>query len=398
MSSPLAIATVTAVLAEILGPIASVSGLAGTLVISRAPHLVRVGDDRPRRLNLFLYQTASNAALRNAELPVRDSRGDLVNQPVLALNLHYLVTAYGLDDDEAEGQLMMAHAMSLLHDNPVLARKHIRSVVSARPLLTGSDLAEQVEMVKLTPRSLSADDLFKLWSAFQTGYRLSAAYEAAVVLIERPHPVRPTLPVREPRVYVRPFNRPVIRSVSPQIATAGATLTIRGEGLASESVVVRIDATPAVAPAGASDDELTVVLPPGLRAGVNTVQVVHPVAMGDPPVAHGGLESNLAAFMLVPRIESGAPASVARGTTLTLPVSPPVSRSQRVALLLGDAAIAIPPRQPDTAPPTGSLDFPIPSAFPTGSFLMRVRVDDADSELDTDSVTKRYTAPTLAVT
>jgi uncharacterized protein DUF4255/IPT/TIG domain-containing protein len=398
MSNPFAIATVTAVLDELLGPIAMVSGLAGTLVVSRAPHLVRVGDERPRRLNLFLYQVTPNAALRNAELPVRDSRGDLVSQPVLALNLYYLITAYGADDDETEAQLMLAHAMSLLHDNPVLPRKYIRKVVTARSELNGSDLAEQVEMVKLTPHPLSADDLFKLWSAFQTGYRLSTAYQAAVVLIERPHPTRPTLPVREPRVYVRPFDRPVIRGVSPQVAKVGATLKVHGNGLASESVVVRIGSASPVSPVTAAPDELTAVLPSSLTAGINTVQVIHQTQLGDPPVPHAGIESNQAAFMLVPTILPGAPATIARGATLTLPLSPPVGRAQRVALLLGDRAIPIPPRLPDTPAPAASLDFPIPPDFPVGTFLMRVRVDDAESELATDPVTKRYTAPTVAVT
>jgi len=83
---------------------------------------------------------------------------------------------------------------------------------------------------------------------------------------------------------------------------------------------------------------------------------------------------------------------------LTLAVDPPVGRAQRVALLAGDRTITIPPRPANGPATTTSLDFPIPGDFPTGTFLLRVQVDGADSPLGTDAVTGAYDKPTVTIT
>jgi len=56
-------------------------------------------------------------------------------------------------------------------------------------------LADQLELIRITPQSLSMDDMSKLWTAFQTHYRTTVAYTVSVVLIERDLPVRKPLPV-----------------------------------------------------------------------------------------------------------------------------------------------------------------------------------------------------------
>ena len=53
-----------------------------------------------------------------------------------------------------------------------------------RGALAASDLAEQVELIKITPQPMSTEEASKLWTAFQTNYRPSAAYHVSVVLIE----------------------------------------------------------------------------------------------------------------------------------------------------------------------------------------------------------------------
>ena len=39
------------------------------------------------------------------------------------------------------------------------------------------------------------DEISRLWATFSTGYRISASYDAAVVLIDNNQPVRAPLPV-----------------------------------------------------------------------------------------------------------------------------------------------------------------------------------------------------------
>ena len=138
MSNALAIAGVTAVLKDLLD-----SGLidhqvtdalgAGVLVSSLAPDVVPIsGDAAVPRLNLFLYQVTPNAAWRNVELPSRDVGGRRVGNPPLALDLHYLVTAYGRTDFQAE--ILLGYAMHLLHERPMLDRPAIRRALDPSPL------------------------------------------------------------------------------------------------------------------------------------------------------------------------------------------------------------------------------------------------------------------------
>ena len=56
--------------------------------------------------------------------------------------------------------------------------------------LAASDLADQVELIKITPAAMSTDEMSKLWSAIQSHYRPSAAYQVSVVLIEGTRPAR----------------------------------------------------------------------------------------------------------------------------------------------------------------------------------------------------------------
>jgi Pvc16 N-terminal domain len=72
------------------------------------------------QLNLFLYQTTVNAGWSNSDLPLATRPGE-TGRPPLALDLHYLVTAYGKDDQDERAHRMLGMAMSLLHDHPVAA-------------------------------------------------------------------------------------------------------------------------------------------------------------------------------------------------------------------------------------------------------------------------------------
>jgi len=145
---------------------------------------------------------------------------------------------------------------------------------------------------------------------------------------------------------------------------------------------------------------LVVTLPVGLRAGVNTIQVIHRLAIGTPPEPHRGFESNVSAFILTPRIVTPPPYSVKRGTILTLECDPQAGRTQRVALLVGEHEIEIPARSEEGPPITTILNFPIPAGFPTGSHLMRLRVDGAETSLqvDPDPQNPVYVGPILEVT
>jgi hypothetical protein len=96
--------------------------------------------------------------------------------------------------------------MHLLHERPMLDRPAIRRALDPSPLdvsmlpptfqaLAASDLADQMEAIRITPIVMSIEEMSKLWSAIQSHYRPSAAYHVSVVLIDAQRPAVSPLPV-----------------------------------------------------------------------------------------------------------------------------------------------------------------------------------------------------------
>jgi hypothetical protein len=417
MSSALAIGAVTAVIKSLIendfvrqGISGSLGGTPAVTVLSPNPEGTNAALQDQDRLNLFMFQTSPNAGWRNVDLPSRDGNGNRASNPPLAVDLHYLITAYSKIAFHAE--IILGYAMQTLHETPVLTRNTIRATLQnlssspapAEQALSAADLAEQVELIKITPQVMSTEEMSRLWSAIQTQYRPTTVYQASVVLIESRYPVKSALPVRDRNLIVMPFKRPVITAVSPQVVSAADSVTLQGQNLKAAITRVRFGAvSPSTPnPADLTDVQIRQALPTGLLAGINTVQVIHLLDFetGSPAEPHRGFESNVAAFMLAPSITTPSPPallSIAPGATLTLSVAPAVERSQRVALLVDDRAIAIPSR-PATDPPTSTqLDFPIPADFSTGIYLLRLQVDGAESPLQVDPVSNQYIGPKLEI-
>jgi hypothetical protein len=81
---------------------------------------------------------------------------------------------------------------------PVLPQERIRSIFRADgsySYLSASDLADQPDLVTLTPAFLPLDELSKLWTAFfQMAPRLSLQYIAGPVLVDADLPLPRALP------------------------------------------------------------------------------------------------------------------------------------------------------------------------------------------------------------
>ncbi|MEU6253128.1 DUF4255 domain-containing protein [Streptomyces sp. NPDC047043] len=158
-------------------------------------------------ISVFLYQVTPNTSQRNNDLPARASDGTLVKRPAAALDLHYLISAYG-DERELVGQRLIGSVVRTLHEIPVLP-KDVIAQAGERPFLAGSDLAEAAQRVRFTPTVMDVDETSKLWGMlYQTPYTLSVVYQAALVFIDgREGPV-PGKPVERPEVRVLPFGAP----------------------------------------------------------------------------------------------------------------------------------------------------------------------------------------------
>jgi Pvc16 N-terminal domain len=196
MSNSLAIAAVTTTLRYLLQRRFDSNGSGNVTVTTKPPDKARDNNgNATNQVNLFLYQTKENAAWRNMDIPNQVKPGE-TGQPPLALNLYYMLTAYAQNDDfpEPTSHSLLGEAMSVFYDFPVLRAEDIKNALPAADV-TKYDLYNQIERVKITPQSLSLDELSKMWTTFQTQYRISTAYEVSVVLIESTRPLKTPLPV-----------------------------------------------------------------------------------------------------------------------------------------------------------------------------------------------------------
>src|ERR1700757_3429923 len=156
MSTPLALSAVTSLLQTCLGLVYNGSALGTVHVSAVAPDVVEskygIGADSGLRVNLFLHQVTPNSAWRNIELPSLAADGATrLKNPPLALDLHYLLTAYAADDTEAEA--LLGYAILMLHENPIVPRALITNILNSLPASTynsaikTSGLDSQIEMI-----------------------------------------------------------------------------------------------------------------------------------------------------------------------------------------------------------------------------------------------------------
>jgi Pvc16 N-terminal domain len=194
MSSALAIASVTSILKDLLDNRlinhAVTASIGDVTVTAQPPDRIPVGAEERGQLNLFLYRITPHSVWRAA-----GESSPAGSTPPLVLNLHYLLTAYGEQDFQAE--ILLGYAIQLLHETPLLSSETIREILTSisRNGSTGApdtvhsavssfDLADHVEQISVRPEFLSTDETSKLWSALQARYRPSAAYEVSAVSIE----------------------------------------------------------------------------------------------------------------------------------------------------------------------------------------------------------------------
>ncbi|MDE2394984.1 MAG: DUF4255 domain-containing protein [Burkholderiales bacterium] len=426
MSSPLALGAVSAVLRNLLdNGMVDVSGTLGPVNVSvLAPDLIKL--DKPEagpQINLFLHQVTHNAAWRNRELPSRSGAGDRITNPPLALDLHYLVTAYASADVTAE--ILLGYAMYVLHEVPMLDRAGIRRALDPSPLdvsmlppalqaLAASDLADQFETLRITPVPMPMDDMSKLWSAIQTHYRPSVAYQVSVVLIEARQPARSALPVlsRGPWDALAARDRgvvvqadmlppgPALETVTPPnkqgAARLGDKVGVRGIRLDGSHVRARLRHRLLAAPldftatveAGGRDAsfqlpadaaaqsallaglfQLSFVLTPAGDSEERESNAIA-LAIAPDPVITADAVLGLPAIALV---RAGAPPQV----TVTLAARPQVRPEQQTLLALGSATAVGAGRTLATDP----LVFVFPASLAAGGQRLRLRVDGVDSLL-----------------
>lgn len=422
MANALAIAGVTAVLRDLLndGLVNANLDAIGQFSVTSMPldALTDAGTDPANRLNIFMWHAARNAAWSNQRLPARTAEGGRIDSPFLALDLHFILTATG--DDELNAEILLGYGMQVLHETPVLTRDAIRTALGgttgpvdadllppALRFVIASDLADQFEQIRITPAVPDADEpmqlggLSDLWSAFSAPLRASALYQVSCVLIESRTPVRSALPVLTLGPRTAPLRAPRIIRVrgmpdgpdglpdgrAPILP--GGWIALDGTALSAERMLVRLGGRElAVDPSNISNSRVAVELPDDLQAGLATIQVEHLFTPEGGGADRLWEMSNPFPLLIAPVIDGHTVNRTEADPTfigeVAVTFDHPVGADQVAALLFNPLpggterafSVRCRPRTADGAEVVADL-----RGVPAAEFLLRVEIDGAASQL-----------------
>jgi hypothetical protein len=284
--------------------------------------------------------------------------------------------------------------MRVLHDHPLLGADELKAAFG------DSDLNEQIERVRITPQPMSVDEMSKLWTTFQTNYRISAGYQVSVVLIESLRSTRTPLPVLtrgkdDSGITAQPDLTPpfptltalTVQKKQPS-ARLGDAITLEGFHLDGDTVTARfrhprIDGFVEVAPGSVTPSKVEIVIPDG--SPEDWASGVYTVALLIEKAGEQDRLTNELPFALAPVITTPLPLSVASDFSgealIQLTAEPNVLPGQQALLLLSDndARQVVAEVRAAASDP---LDFIVADApLSAEGFYIRLRVDGVDSLL-----------------
>jgi Pvc16 N-terminal domain len=432
LSSALGISAVTAVLQYLFHQIYSSSGLGTVSITAVAPDVAQASlstdSNTQLQVNLFLHQVTLNAAWRNMGLPTLAADGiTRLNNPPLALDLHYLLTAYSSYDTGAEA--LLGYGVQFLHENPVLTRIQIAAAFlpanlppsSKNPLagsLGSSGLAEQIEMIKITPATLGREEMAWLWTALKADYRPTFPFQTSVVLIQSQNPLLSALPVLRRRVSAQgntagPF--PTLTEVIPPggqpAACLGDTVTVQGTNLTGAANIVltnsRLGIQQTIAgPTVTSDSSLQFTVPdpppPVPPAGPTDLPAGVYLLSAQVPNGSDAVATNSLPLAIAPSI-TAQPASPitldAQGNaTVTISCAPFLRLGQEVSLLIGGWSTPANPFTTPTNTPSFTFSSLQAASPPLPPLPVRLRVDGIDSPIvDMTKTPPVFSGPTVQI-
>ncbi|WP_086606615.1 Pvc16 family protein [Erythrobacter donghaensis] len=391
-------------------------------VVTRAPEQMGTPAITRATLVLYPYRIVPNAGWQSSRGAPYNAAGERQADPLLALDVHYLLAAYspnaGLPD------LALGLGMLALHETPQLTAALLEAAAADSALPGNSPLPQAVQQladqdapIKLSTTPLELEGLSQLWSMMNSGLRVGMTYQVSTLLLERQRRRASAPPVREGRLGLTLLRAPFIARllVAPAdpaqpfaeraLAAPGERLRLVGSGLAGDVTEVWIgDRTLTVTTMAA--DAMEAAVPADLRPGLSQLRLRHltPKPVGTlPPPGAGTIpveQSNLVAIAIRPVLRAANPfVSSGRAVddgvvrfTVTVHFAVAVGRLQRAELLLNavnaDANGRFPAyvfQAPDPAPGTAdaavtSRTFTIAGVTP-GPYLARVIIDGAESAL-----------------
>ncbi len=128
-----------------------------------------------KTVSLYLHRITTAEFYRNVT-SLQDLPSD---QPILYLDLHYLISYWDSSADGAEAeQKILVWTMQQLQSNPILDT----SVLSLSSTAPGWNKTDSVQLI---PADLSLQDILDIWDGLGPKYRLTVGYVARVVRVDR---------------------------------------------------------------------------------------------------------------------------------------------------------------------------------------------------------------------
>src|SRR6185312_1156987 len=261
-----------------------------------------------------------------------------------------------------QAEALLGYALLMLHERPVISRNEVRDALNSvtsihlpqlATALATSGLADQIEMIKITPATLGREEMAWLWTALKADYRPTFPFQVSVVLMYQPANVVFALPVMKRVVQAVPVTPAAILEVVPpnsqSAALPGDTVTVTGEFLAGASQVtlmnqrLGIQRVVTLVPASVTNTSFTFPVPYSpatspagfyelsvqfLDTAGKTVQTTNTL-----PIAFAPAVQPLASVTAVSNVINGVP-----GTLVSLTCNPDVQPTQNVSLILSGAA------------------------------------------------------------
>jgi hypothetical protein len=343
--SYLAIGAVTKALAVLLEKKMNTPPLLGAVVpkvTTLPPDDDRVSDNDG--VNLFLYRVVEDPFNKNAGWRGDRSNPNGSNRPPLTLNLFYMLTSYAKQSNGANREDITAHqllgnAMAILHEYPVLNDVHDADFDADLDAQFAKELRDSYDKIKVTLMPTSVEELSKIWTGLNRGYRLSVAYEVSLAQIA---PLAPTAaaaaPAGEFSLQMVTFDGPAIAFVTPSQGMAGSVVTLRGSHLKVAGRVTSV----MINGSEIAEDDLTKVAP-------DEIVLTIPEMLERGPrlrlsVVAAGQESEPVFFEVSPWISAVKPLRGITGVPVSIPFDIPTGATVSVEI---DGAAATTMPDPD---------------------------------------------------
>jgi hypothetical protein len=260
-------------------------------------------------------------------------------------------------------------------------------------LVTSSGIADQIEMLKITPATLGREEMAWLWTALKADYRPTFPFQVSVLLIQPQVPAASALPVLQRSIaaqanmlapfgtltQISPPNGQPVACLQDIVTVTGANLGgvngVTGVTLSNPRLGIELNLTTL---ANVSGNSFQFTLPSAaaanLPAGVYLVSA---------QIGSENISTNSLPLAIAPQIVNWTSATLASGSNITVPVTcaPDLFVGQQASLLIGSQEALLVPPPPTTT--TNSLQFEFATLQSTGgtSVPMRLRVDGVDSPI-----------------